>query len=558
MTVVQIYPENYPNPIHAYLGIPYALPPIGSRRFAPPEKHPGWNKTLYAANIPPNCPHLPSKRSSAIEQHQSRSYDSDTQSEDCLYLNIWTPVISKRMMNTRIPVLVFFDGNHYTNVNDLHPIPGQDLAAEGIVVITANYRLNVFGFLCFGNHESRGNMGLFDQYMVLLWIQENISQFGGDPNIVTFMGYSSGATSILYHLTSPRTKDLFSHVILMSSDSSALINNYEYLSYQEHVINNSLQIAQKVGCPISDQRHTLQCLRYNTSTQKLLSAFEGIYSNNEKAHNNYIPMLGPIVDNFLPSKDQYIIQNPLEAFKHGQLWNIPILIGFNNLEVINVLYDAPIIEQIKLIQKTTQPIYFYIFTYSDAYDLNVYHFNFTGSIHGNDLPYLFGPTLFQQITRRRPKIIEKYLMKQMKALWSNFIKIGHPTVQVFNTSQWRPFNDNSYIQIIGASSLSQNQFEPNDKTNFNVDLYLHDITFWNDYLIKFIRDSYQLCKLSSSYFIQNNFTIDAFKNNNHHTQIYRHATYTLTGLVIALLILLFICIVLIKQRSKERFNNIDF
>lgn len=107
-------------------------------------------------------------------------------------------------------MIVFFDGVDFAHVNPLHPIPGQDLAAEGLVVVTANYRLNVFGFLCLGNGESRGNMGLLDQYMVLLWIQENIEKFGGDRRSVTLMGYSSGGASVLYHLTSPRTKGLSS------------------------------------------------------------------------------------------------------------------------------------------------------------------------------------------------------------------------------------------------------------------------------------------------------------------------------------------------------------
>lgn len=103
-----------------------------------------------------------------------------------------------------LPVVVFFEGLDFFQSSSI-PLSGQDLAAEGIVVVTVNYRLNVFGFFCLGSSDSRGNLGLLDQYFALLWIRENIKQFGGDPEKITLFGYLSGAVSVALHMVSPRT-----------------------------------------------------------------------------------------------------------------------------------------------------------------------------------------------------------------------------------------------------------------------------------------------------------------------------------------------------------------
>lgn len=89
-------------------------------------------------------------------------------------------------------------------------IPGHNLAAEGVVLVSVNYRQNIFGSLCLGGPEARGNLGLLDQYMALIWIRDNIDKFGGDKNSVTLIGHSSSAASVIYHLTSPRARGLFS------------------------------------------------------------------------------------------------------------------------------------------------------------------------------------------------------------------------------------------------------------------------------------------------------------------------------------------------------------
>lgn len=103
-----------------------------------------------------------------------------------------------------IPVVLFFDDYNFSKNSDI-PIPGQDLASTGVVVVSPNYRLNVFGFMCLGVEEARGNMGLLDQYFALLWTRENIRHFGGDPQKITLFGHGTGAAAVVLHMVSPRT-----------------------------------------------------------------------------------------------------------------------------------------------------------------------------------------------------------------------------------------------------------------------------------------------------------------------------------------------------------------
>lgn len=105
-------------------------------------------------------------------------------------------------------MVLFFDGTDFAKDGSV-PISGLDLAAEGVVIVTANYRLNVFGFFCLGTEQARGNLGLLDQYFALLWVRENIRQFGGDSQKITLFGHGSGAASVVLHMVSPRTPGKF-------------------------------------------------------------------------------------------------------------------------------------------------------------------------------------------------------------------------------------------------------------------------------------------------------------------------------------------------------------
>lgn len=165
-----------------------------------------------------------------------------------------------------MPVLVYLESGQLLNENsDLIRIAGHDLATEGVVVVSVTYRQNIFGYFCLGSSDARGNLGLLDQYMALVWIKENISNFGGNEHIVTLMGHSSSAVAVMYHLASPRTKGLFTNAVIMSGSVKSP-------AYPIDPIPKTKKLIQDLGCTMSSVQSSLECLR-SKSVEEILSQF---------------------------------------------------------------------------------------------------------------------------------------------------------------------------------------------------------------------------------------------------------------------------------------------
>lgn len=191
----------------AFLGIPYASPPIGAQRFLPPQPISLWREVRDATRPGPIAPQLPSRLARVMGDFDL------AQSEDCLTLNIWTPAIGHKAL----PVLVWFHGGAFTSGSGQLPwYSGETLARRGgIVVVTVSYRLGPLGFLYLPGLVG-GNMGLQDQRAALRWIAANVARFGGDPRNITVSGQSAGARSGLILMGDDSMNDLFHRVILMS------------------------------------------------------------------------------------------------------------------------------------------------------------------------------------------------------------------------------------------------------------------------------------------------------------------------------------------------------
>lgn len=195
--------------VQVFKGIPYAAPSIGSLRWRPPSPSAEWNGVRDATQFSHACMQTPSS-----------DFPADTLSEDCLYLNVWTPA---RNPSARLPVMLWIHGGGFVaGSGSMKQYEGENLARKGVVVVTINYRLGVFGFLAHPEltqespHHSSGNYGLLDQIAALKWVQRNIAAFGGDSNRVTVFGESAGGTSIGYLLASPLATGLFARAILES------------------------------------------------------------------------------------------------------------------------------------------------------------------------------------------------------------------------------------------------------------------------------------------------------------------------------------------------------
>lgn len=206
------------NRISVFKGIPYAKPPIGELRWCPPMPHSGWHGTLRALEYS-KIPVQPERPKGSMYQRLFFPVNLP-QSEDCLYLNIWTPADTP---DEKLPVAVWIYGGGYTTgyANKIE-FDGEAFAKRGCVFVSFNYRVGLFGFLAHPELSSEspqgssGNYGLMDQIAALRWVHENIGAFGGDPDQVTVFGQSAGAMSCMNLACSPAAEGLFNRVICES------------------------------------------------------------------------------------------------------------------------------------------------------------------------------------------------------------------------------------------------------------------------------------------------------------------------------------------------------
>jgi len=279
---------------YVFRGLPYGAPPTGRLRWRTPQPPAEWHGIRDATTFAPSCP-----------QAQG-SFTLGPQDEDCLYLNVVTPRLNDRRHANDLPVFVWIHGGGFTSGagRDYDPIK---LAAEGIVVVTVNYRLGALGFL---SHPalaswpggSSGNYGLMDQQAALRWVRFNIEQFGGDPDNVTIAGESAGGTAVLAHLVSRGSRGLF-HRAIVQSGSFALTQ--QTLASAEA---DGRMFAHTAGCP---NQHA-ECLR-NLSLDGLLS--------------NFPPVATPgVVDG------RVLTESIGTALAGGRFARVPILNGTNHDE----------------------------------------------------------------------------------------------------------------------------------------------------------------------------------------------------------------------------------
>ncbi|KAK4880302.1 hypothetical protein RN001_008448 [Aquatica leii] len=241
--------RNYRN-YYSFRGIPFAKPPIGNLRFKDPESPIPWgDNILDATKDAPKC----------IQKNFFTSLDPKIEGkEDCLYLNVYTPKLSKKC-NKKLPVMVYiFFGGFFAGSGRSDYAGPEYLLDEDVVLVSINYRLGVLGFLSLGNDDAAGNWGMKDQVFALKWIQENIAAFGGDKNRVTLFGSSAGGASSHLHMFSRFSKGLFHRAI--SQSGTALLFWTRPLNNAQ--VRNAKMQASFVGCnPNATSKDIVECLR---------------------------------------------------------------------------------------------------------------------------------------------------------------------------------------------------------------------------------------------------------------------------------------------------------
>ncbi|KAL3223154.1 hypothetical protein MRX96_027758 [Rhipicephalus microplus] len=204
--------------VDVFYGIPYAKPPLGDYRFREPFPVEPWSGTYNATFKRPSCVQIKPQVDNSSYAPLLKMANMQPVSEDCLTLNVWRPATCENSECRDLPVFVYIYGGGFA-VGDasLFIYDGVHfVASTGVIYVTMNYRVSIFGFLDAGNKEMPGNMGLLDQVMSLRWVKDNIRHFGGDPDMVTLGGQSAGAISVGYHAISPMSKGLFRRVIMES------------------------------------------------------------------------------------------------------------------------------------------------------------------------------------------------------------------------------------------------------------------------------------------------------------------------------------------------------
>ncbi|KAM9376088.1 cocaine esterase-like [Pholidichthys leucotaenia] len=301
--------------VHAFLGVPFAKPPVGpSLRLTTPQPVEKWEGVRDATKQPCMCIQAKQFTVQFLEELGDLQPEVPEISEDCLYLNIYTP--ANRAHDAKLPVMVWIHGGGFI-IGSASMYDGSALAAyQDAVVVVIQYRLGYLGFISTGDENISGNFGLLDQIEALRWVQRHIHNFGGDKDSVTIFGESAGAVSVSLLLLSPLSNGLFHRAIAESGTAAMdLVMSYNPLPMTQAVANAS-------GCSLENTKKMGDCLRKND--------IETIVAFSEDQNLRF-----PIND------DGHFLTKPVdELFRNHEFLTVPFMTGVNNDEGGWVLANA--------------------------------------------------------------------------------------------------------------------------------------------------------------------------------------------------------------------------
>ncbi|MCX6005297.1 MAG: carboxylesterase family protein [Chloroflexi bacterium] len=458
--------------IHVYKGIPFAAPPVGNLRWKPPQPVTPWEGVKECTEF------------GAAPNGWSALGKPPKVSEDCLYLNVWTPVTK---VGEKLPVVVWIYGGGFRFGYGTTPLyDGTNLAGKGVVVVTFNYRTGAFGFLSHpllskeSEHGVSGNYGILDQIAALQWVQNNISAFGGDPNNVTVFGQSAGAISIVTLMASPLAKGLFQRAISHSYADLDFFMDLKAAKYGNGTAEaQGERLAKELGCDTAAD--PLACLRAKPADEIMTKAAPpGDYWSPGYKY-------GPVVDGWV------LTDHPFNLFLAGKQMNVPLLIGTTadeySLFQISIIPDVSTYQALmntlfgdkakqilaanpakddasaKTAQKNVMTLYsFYCPAKEIANSMSnvkspVYLYQFTrvphgakrwGAYHALDIGYVFG-NLIPILPTPEPELYfddtDRALSETMMGYWTSFAATGNPNHQ--GALEWPAYSakTNQYMAL---------------------------------------------------------------------------------------------------------------
>lgn len=407
-----------------FRGIPYAKPPVGDLRFREPVEVDSWEGVYKADKFKTAC----MQNFGNPGEFYNKEFYSDIipkLSEDSLYLNIWTPAENNC---EKLPVVLwihggaFFGGHGHEKEFD-----GEAYCKKGVILVTINYRLGVFGFLVHpwlideSDKGIAGNYGILDQIAALKWVYENIEEFGGDSENITIMGQSAGSMSVQTLVSSQLTGNMIKKAILQSG------GGYDSELNRDFKVEEAVKIGEQFtkACEVD----SLEELR------KLPAEFIQDRAN-FIIGQGFVSGQGLV---FIPVIDNYVLEGGYnELVDNGYIKDIPYMIGSNKNDILvlpemleqgnrGMIYDACINWSLKCEELGRNPSYVYYFTRDLPGDN-------AGAFHSAELWYMFG-TLKRCW---RPMEANDYeLSEKMIQYWTNFMKNGDPNSEGFE--EWKPY-----------------------------------------------------------------------------------------------------------------------
>lgn len=291
--------------IKTFKGVPFAAPPTGDNRWREPQPLQPWQGIRECHDYAPDPMQEPI--------FGDMNFGADSISEDCLYLNIWTPAIT---MNEKLPVLIYFNGGGLMAGSGSEPrYAGMAMARRGMICVTANYREGIFGFFAHPElsketaYKGSGNYGFLDQQAAIRWVHENISLFGGDPERITIAGESAGSMSVSALMASPLSRGLFAQAI---GSSGSVIADKRVKSLAE---------AEKAGVDMMRRMGYKSVKEMRKVPAKVLM---------KQANVRNVPVYN--IDN------HFLTEQPLVTYAAGRQMRVPLLVGGNSLEMSPAAY----------------------------------------------------------------------------------------------------------------------------------------------------------------------------------------------------------------------------
>ena len=291
--------------IKTFKGVPFAAPPTGDNRWREPQPLQPWQGIRECHDYAPDPMQEPI--------FGDMNFGADSISEDCLYLNIWTPAIT---MNEKLPVLIYFNGGGLMAGSGSEPrYAGMAMARRGMICVTANYREGIFGFFAHPElsketpYKGSGNYGFLDQQAAIRWVHENISLFGGDPERITIAGESAGSMSVSALMASPLSRGLFAQAI---GSSGSVIADKRV---------NGLAEAEKAGVDM------MRRMGYKNVKEMRRVPAEVLM---KQANVRNVPVYN--IDN------HFLTEQPFATYAAGRQMRVPLLVGGNSLEMSPAAY----------------------------------------------------------------------------------------------------------------------------------------------------------------------------------------------------------------------------